>query len=320
MAAEVETMISYKETPWHSLGKILEVPPESVEDAIVQAGLDWEVELCPNQTVWRGKVLPIRRNSVIRVSDGRVLGENVGLVYRPIQNREAFSFLNEAVSQKILRIETAGSLRHGARVWMLVRVIGTEMDVVRGDSVIGYFLVSNSHDGTLTLRMGFTGVRVVCMNTLTLAMSGDLIRLRHTESAVEALTELKDIIDWKKREFSATVESMRSLARKGVVESTIRDYVRRVFEPEIRKETVVDEDMNAKVEKMTAKIIPLFEAGRGNDLPNVRGTAWAMYNSVTEFMTWHRGRSVDTRLDSLWFGDNGRINARALTEALKIAA
>jgi len=319
MSAEVETMFSYKEVPWHKSGRILLIPPASVEEAMSEAELNWEVELSPAYTTWRGKVTALKRNAVVRTSDGSILGV-VGPGYHPIQNRTSFSFLDEAVKRGVIRIETAGSLRGGKNVWMLASLQGCETDIVKNDAVKAYFLLSNSHDGSFTLRMGFTKIRVVCWNTLSEAMGGDLLRIRHTESAAAALEELKDIVDWKKKEFFASAEKMRALARKGVVEQQIREYVKRVFEPEVKKTTVVDEDTVAKLDKVTAQILPLFEKGRGNDLPGVRGTMWGAYNAVTEYFTWEKGRSADTRLHSLWFGDNAKINARAFTEALKMAA
>ncbi len=321
MAHEVENMFSASsQIPWHGLGVILKDPPANVEEALQVAGLNWEVRLSPLETTFDGVTLATTHNAVVRTSDKRVLGV-VGADYHPVQNKAAFKFFDPAIEKGLVSLETAGSLQGGKRVWMLARVLGATADIVPGDQINGYFLISNSHDGSLRVRVGFTGVRVVCCNTLAQAHeSSALLRVSHTKNAEVALEAIQDIVDFQKRNFSATVEKMRDLARMGVSTESLRQYVERVFMPEVKKRTVADEDAQLALNKIHAKIIPLFEKGRGNDMPGVKGTMWAAYNAVSEYMTWEKGRSANTRLDSLWFGEGGKINQRAFTTALKMAA
>lgn len=317
MSHEVESMISVKEVPWHGLGVILTTPPANVEEALVASGLNWGVDIAPNFAQYKGKTIQTPSFSVVRDSDEKVLG-TVGPDYHPVSNAKAFKFFNPFIERGECTIETAGSLKGGRRVWMLARIKGAEADVVSNDPVNGYFLLSNTHDGSLRVRLGFCGVRVVCSNTMAEAHNqSDLIKVAHTKNAEAALDKLQDIVDFQKKRFSATVEQMRAMARLGVTADSLRKYVERVFLPEVQTRTVCDEDATSAIEKIHAKIIPLFEKGRGNDLPGVKGTMWAAYNAVSEHLTWERGRSVSTRLDGLWFGgEASKINQRAFVQAM----
>lgn len=320
MSAEVETMASVVEVPWHGLGRILKTAPKTVEEGLEAGGLDWSVARVPVVAEYKGKILNTNHFSIVRETDEKVLGV-VGSEYHPVQNAKAFQFFNPFIEQGLCTIETVGSLQGGRRVWMLARVNGTSAEVVKGDEINAYFLVSNSHDGSTRVRLGFTGTRVVCMNTLTIAHGESaLLKVSHTKNAEVALEAIQGIVDFQKQKFAGTVEKMRELARLGVSTDSLRKYVERVFVPEVKKRTVADEDTQVALNNIHAKIVPLFEKGRGNDLPGVKGTMWAAYNAVSEFMTWEKGRSANTRLDSLWFGEGGKINQRALTEALKMAA
>ncbi len=318
MVAEVENMFSLKEVPWHKLGVVLENPP-TTEEAIRAAGLDWEVHLVPLTGTFEGEALKdVGAWATVRGSDKRVLG-TVGPTYRPLQNRDAFKFFQPVLDAGEAHLETAGSLREGRRVWVLARVKQDPVEVVPGDPVVSYILLSNGHDGSMAIRAGFTSIRVVCANTLA-AAHGDsaskLLRVRHTENAAKTLDEIRQIMDVGRREFVASTDKMRSLARKGVSTADLKEYVRRVFVPKV---TLTDDaEQEAKCDRLMGKIIPLFEHGRGNDLPGVKGTAWAAYNAVSEYLGWERGRDAN-RIDSLWFGDSANVNKRAFDLALQLA-
>jgi phage/plasmid-like protein (TIGR03299 family) len=336
MAHEVENMMFVGQTPWHGLGKAMISPPATVEEALVQGGLDWRVNSFPmysniplGTTDLQGRAqflkVPLPGQALIRDSDNSVLG-TVGDGYKAVQNGEAFSFFNEALAAGLCDIETAGSLRGGRRVWMLAQIKDATHDVVANDPVKAYFLVSNSHDGTLAVRVGFTGIRVVCQNTLSMAHHNNkskLLQVRHTKNVSKGLEKLKEIVDWQRGTFKATVEQFRHLAKLGCTEATLRKYVETVFEPELEARGQDGKDTEARtesVDRLMAKVLPLFQSGRGNNLPGVSGTLWAAYNAVTEYQTWERGRENDTRLDSLWFGQNGKTNERAFEVAMKMAA
>ena len=158
-------MFYFGEAPWHKLGTKLENPATAAE-AIIAAGLNYQVELVDLFTE-AGTPVP-RRKGVIRSDSRQVLG-SVGTSYIPVQNEEAFQFLDALVADGGLRYHTAGALGNGERVWMLaklpghIRVNGTE------DITDKFLLLHNSHDGSSPLRVHFTPIRVVCQNTLAIA-------------------------------------------------------------------------------------------------------------------------------------------------------
>jgi len=315
---EVERMFSLKEVPWHGNATILESPP-TTEEAIRCAGLDWEVVLVKLGGELDGVPLTdVGSWATVRKSDRRVLG-TVGPTYRPLQNVDAFKFFQPALDAGEAYLETAGSLRGGRRVWVLARIKQDPVEIVPGDAVLNYILLSNGHDGSMAVRTGFSSIRVVCANTLAAAHeagASKLLRVRHTENAAETLQKVREIMDLGRREFVASTEKMRLLARKGVNTEDLKEYVRKVFAPKV---TMLDqEEQENKCERLMGKIIPLFEKGRGNDLPGVKGTMWGAYNAVSEYLGWERGRD-DIRLDSLWFGDGANVNKKAFDLALKVA-
>jgi phage/plasmid-like protein (TIGR03299 family) len=331
MAHEVESMFYVNEVPWHGLGVPLENPP-TVADAIRAAGLDWSVTLKRVVTI-DGAEVPGAR-ATVRESDGRVLG-CVGTSYTPLQNAEAFSFFDPFLAAGEASLETAGSLREGSRIWILAKLNRQPSVIVKGDEVNKYILLANAHDGSLTARVGFVPIRVVCANTLALAegaRASKLIRVRHQKNIHDSLTQIRDIMNTANASFEATAEQYRRLARTAIVEDDLKRYVRAVFSwrqspstalavaaPVIEGELLEDAEDTRKSRSYDI-IKRLFESGRGNDLPRVRGTLWAAYNAVTEYLAYERGGSQDTRVDSVWFAGGAKLNQHALDAAMAMAA
>lgn len=143
------------------------VNPATAEEAISAAGFDFQVELQQLRTD-AGLHVP-RRRAVVRADTRDVLGV-VTRLYQPVQNREAFSFLNSLVQEGSLTFETAGAIDRGARVWMLATLPGVLRVRHSDDTTKKYLLLSNSHDGSSALRVFYTGIRVVCENSLRLAL------------------------------------------------------------------------------------------------------------------------------------------------------
>lgn len=227
MSHEVESMLYVGGTPWHKLGIRLDNPP-TVAEAIRIAGLDWEVGLKDLVTV-DGEA--VTHKATYRVSDGRVLGV-VGPTYAPLQNGRGFTFFDPFLSAGEATIETAGSLRGGARVWMLARLNRDPVEIVPGDAVHKYILLANSHDGTFATRVGFTPIRVVCANTLSMAThagASRLLRVRHTKGAEGTLAAIRDTMNLANAQFEATAEQYRGLAARQVNAADLEKYVRIVF-------------------------------------------------------------------------------------------
>lgn len=159
----VETMFSVREVPWHGLGTIIEEAPDSKE-AIKIAGLDWRVIQSPVICADNGSIIPGFKAN-IRETDRKVLGM-VTDKYKIVQNEDAFAFTDALLGEGV-RYETAGSLASGRRVWMLARM---ESKLMTGEQIDPYLVFTNSHDGSGAIRVAITPVRVVCQNTLNLAL------------------------------------------------------------------------------------------------------------------------------------------------------
>src|SRR5262249_54293695 len=156
------------------------------EEGIKQAGLDWPVELRPLFTA-EGKKAPAF--AAVRTDKGSILGV-VGEKYRPLQNAEAFKWFQPFLDAGQASLETAGSLAEGKKVWVLAKLNRSPVVIGSGDEVEKFLLLSNGHDGSLAVRVGFTPIRVVCANTLGMAHCGgesQLIRLKHSRHVAENL-------------------------------------------------------------------------------------------------------------------------------------
>lgn len=164
MSANVETMFYTRTAPWHGLGtKVLEAPTS--KDALVLAGMDWKVlqkSLCTED----GFTVPGFKAN-IRENDNQVLGV-VTDRYKVVQNEDAFAFTDALLGEGVT-YETAGSLQGGRRTWILAKL--PHRYIISGDEITPYLVFMNSHDGTGAIKAAMTPIRVVCQNTLNLALA-----------------------------------------------------------------------------------------------------------------------------------------------------
>ena len=315
MAHEIETTAYFGKAPWHGLGTVLtEDDIYNWPSACEKAGLAWDVEL--TALVAKDTTAEVAHKGVRRTSDGKMLGV-VGPRYCPLQNRDAFGWFQPFLDAKEAALHTAGSLRGGARVWVLAKLNRDPLVIASGDEVEKFVLLSHGHDGSLAVRVGFTPIRVVCQNTLSMAHGSDaskLIRVRHSKSLLANLANIRDVMSLANQEFEATAEQYRRLARRSINQADLRKYVKKVLK--------VDEtdEIATRTANQIEEIVRLCESGRGNDLASVRGTYWTAYNGVSEWLGYNRGRSQTTRIDSLWYGESAVVNKLALQTALSMAA
>jgi phage/plasmid-like protein (TIGR03299 family) len=298
-------------TPWHGLGsRIDESEKYNVAACSTVAGLDFEVGLKALQTV---DGIPIRERAVYRLDNNAILNV-VGPHWTPLQNNKIFSWFQPWLDSKMCAIETCGSLGHGEKVWCLAKTSIDPVDIVKGsDPVESYILLSNVH-GIGAVRAGFTPIRVVCQNTLSMAhdsASSKLVRVRHSSKVESNLSTIHEVMDLARQEFLATAEQYRMLANKGVNGKDLIAYVKVVM-------GMTEEKDSPQSRTKLADIINLAVNGIGQD--NARGTWWGAYNGITEYLSYRQGRTQSNRLDSLWFGAGANINQRAFTEAIRMAS
>lgn len=316
MSHQVEHMFSVRETPWHKLGRVIQDAP-TIEAGITLAGLDWQVETIP---LFTADGREVTHKATQRTTDRSILGV-VGPKYQPLQNRDAFEWFQPFLDAGQAQLTTAGSLDSGRKVWVMAE-IGNPIGIVDGDDVRRFILLSNSHDGSAAVRVGFTPIRVVCANTLAMAhgnRGSQLLRLRHTSGLKEIMKEVRDIMDLANSEFEATAKQYRRLATSKVVRrDDLRAYVKEVMG--LTENPKKPGELTKQSQDTYAAILENFDSGRGNGQGKAKGTWWTAYNAVTEHLSYTRGKTEDSRLDSLWFGESARINEKALVSALVLAA
>lgn len=308
---EGQRMAYAGQVPWHGIGKRI-TDTRSIEGTIVESGLNWTVGLEQLYTQ-DGRACPAF--ATVRDFDKSILGV-VGPRYQVLQNIDAFRWFQPFLDSGKATLHTAGCLDSGRRVWVLAHVSDSKQEVVSGDRVDSFILLSNSHDGTMCVRAGFTPIRVVCANTLAAAhgnAGSKLLRVRHTASLQDTLAKIGEVMDLARREFSASMEQYRALAARHINATDLRKYVKQVFNAAEDEKAI-----SGKMQNILSDAIRRAEVGLGNEIPLVRGTLWAAYNGITESLGW-RGRSADKRMNSLWFGNAADTSRRALDLALSMA-
>lgn len=309
MAHEFESGFFRKEPAWHKLGVVLDEAP-SIEDAIVAAGLNWHVETRPlyYQNINSHQyVEAAERRAVVRLSDESLLG-TVGPVWTPLQNERAFAFFEPLVRDGVLKLESAGSLRNGRIVWILGK-FEDEGTIGDGDKVGAYFLLSQAHDGSRPVVGQFTNVRVVCWNTLSVALADvqQQLKIRHTTNVELSVMAVRELINAKKRQFETSLSQYRKLAGQKLSIDGLEKYVIETLKlPETPK--------GEKKPRVIAAIQDRFEHGAGAHLDTAKGTYWGAFNAITEWQDYYRGHEKN-RLYQSWFAQTD-LKERALSVAL----
>jgi phage/plasmid-like protein (TIGR03299 family) len=307
MSHEFESGFLVKQAAWHDLGTVINEAP-TVQDGIRLAGLDWKVSM-ENLFLADGRIAKPR--AVIRETDKRILGYG-GENWTPLQNTEAFSFFNDFLDTGEVELETAGSLKQGQRIWVLARIKSVIGEVIKGDPIQRYFMLSNSHNMGVAVSVGFTDIRVVCKNTLAMAeqsMESKLLRISHTRNVEQNLQQIKGIIDFSKKGFQADLQKMEALARKGINQKDIEKFVEVIFFDPRRLESKKSQN---RLGFITSKISELLEGGLGADIKGVQGNAYGLYQATTEYLTHYDGQDYNQRLERLWMGSNKVKNSKAL--------
>ncbi|MGB2791287.1 MAG: DUF932 domain-containing protein [Candidatus Moraniibacteriota bacterium] len=306
MAHEVETMFSAREVPWHGLGVITE-DVLTAKDAIIAAGLDWDVEL---RNIYvassdkKSKLILPGNHAVVRTSDDRVLG-TVRSRYVPFQNRDAFAFADSLVDSGEAKYETAGALRDG-RVVFLTMKVPTDIKIAGEDAHDLYVVLRTSHDGSKAIGVYVTPIRVVCMNTMTFAVN-----------AAEQKWSMPHV---------STVEGKLQEARE-----TIRltfDYADQfvVMGNQLVSTKITDDQLVALLEDVmpnrpkTADVIDqMMHLYRSSETNGYQGTAWGGLNAITEYFDHGREtRSQEAVFHNIMDGEIATIRNNAAQRLLTL--
>ena len=311
--------------PWHGKGvTISDAEKTDVRACISKSGLDWAAELEELVTVAHARKNAsniesnISHKAVVRSTDRSILGV-VGPRYKPLQNIEAFDWFQPFLDAGTCKLHTAGSLFHGRKVWVLAELAKNNSVVAKDDEVKKFILLSNSHDGTTSVRVGFNPIRVVCFNTLSMAISSSLsqlIRIRHSSQVKHNLESIREIMDEANVQFEATAEQYQHLASRHINVGDLHKYVKIV----LKVDNITDDKIKTRTRNTIDKIVGLCESGRGNTNPAVRNTWWTAYNGFTEYLNHYKGRNIDNRLNNIWFGTDIQTSKEAFKKAMEMAS
>jgi phage/plasmid-like protein (TIGR03299 family) len=274
---------------WHGLGTVVDEAPSSAE-AIKLARLEWEVMQQPiytdsaQQTLAGGpdKAKVAGWTANVRKDTGEVLGV-VTDRYKPVQNVEAFSFCDGLLADGIIRYESAGAMRGGKIIWLLAQMPGRTDEVAEGDTLRRFILFVNSHDGSRAALVLPTSVRVVCMNTLRLALGkgrANALRIRHTGEIDGKLDAARQAVGLVNSMFDANLGTARKLASRRLVHNDFIAYIDRLMplgETDSERAKKHRQEVRAKIKRN-------FYSDHRQQLGAIRQSAWAAFNSVTQFV------------------------------------
>lgn len=309
--ANVEDMFSVREAPWHGLGRIINEAPDS-KQALIYAGLDWEVNQRPvyhhvpeTELIGADKlagqfgtpqpVFNIIPDFVanVRSSDNSVLGI-VTPRYKPVQNHEAFAFTDALIDSGEVRYETAGSLNNGKKVWMLAKM--PEMDVL-GDETVPYLVVTNSHDGKGSIIVAITPVRVVCQNTLNLALSSAerMWSTIHTGDMGMKMDEAKRTLNMANQYIQGLAQEADILAQQALSANRAKEIIGLLLPYPVEAGDRAKSNVELLRNELTARYLI------SPDIQRFHGTAWGFINAVSDFAT-HResNRKIAGRQERLF--------------------
>ena len=302
------------------------------EEAIVAAGLDWEVEkreiFTKSAGPDGGMMLVPDHFSIVRMTDDKPLGV-VGSRYTALQNKDAFRFFDELVGEKEAIYETAGSLRGGKIIWIMSKLPGCIGSVE--DPIEQWLVLSNAHDGSRKVSVMATPIRVVCMNTLNAAIgtASSNYEMTHTSGIFERIVDAREALGMVTQYFERMGDVLNVMKTRSLTDVERKSYVYALFPMKVKSEQSPDgleEMLNAEISSRmkvyVEKMFELLESGKGTDLPGVKGTVYGAFNTACEFADhWKpvRGENNDPlsrKLDSIWFGSAAKFKQTAFNYAL----
>lgn len=343
MAHQIEQIAYVGETPWHGLGNQLS-PNQPLEVWAQQAGMDWRIEssnvsyMAQNE---RGQsiIMPYEEQRVLYRSDTHAPLSVVSQRYQEVQPKEILEFYRDLTEQSGFELETAGVLKGGKKFWALART-GQSTALKSKDVSNGYILLATACDGTLATTAQFTSIRVVCNNTLAIALRGQsssagVVKVPH--STKFDAEKVKQQLGISVRAWDEHMYEMKQLTQRKVSQQEAKAYFDAVFnnstmsisDPEENiiqfYRNVAQQVQEKKPEpngRAMNKALEMFNGqGRGAELSSAKDTAYGLLCSITEFVDHERrAMSTDHRLDSAWFGAGASVKQRGLEQALALIA
>jgi phage/plasmid-like protein (TIGR03299 family) len=316
MAHLLEKMAYVGDVPWHGLGNQLSAK-QPIEVWAQQAGMDWNIRESPVSFMTSavqdnpGEISSFPANKVLFRSDTKAPLSVVSQRFHVVQPIEILEFYRDLTEVSSFELETAGVLKGGRKIWALARTGQSSM--LKGNDVSkAYVLLATACDGTLATTAQFTSIRVVCNNTLAVALSASsgAVKVRH--STLFDAQVVKRQLGISVSTWNSFMYQMKGLSERKVNTHEAMNYFLDVFTDERKTDSVKTN------ERAMAKVMVLFDGhGKGAELASSKGTAVGLLNSVTELVDHERrARSTDHRLESAWFGQGAVLKEKALKQAL----
>lgn len=287
---------------WHGLGQYLP-EDQTIEQWKTAAGMDWEVFYSPvmYQAGLEQKIDETRQ--VLFRSDSHDVLSVMSKDYKIVQPGEVLEFFRDLVVAHGMRLSAAGTLFGGKKYWAIAE-LGKAAEIIPGDLVNGYLLLTTSADGTMATTAKVTSTRVVCNNTLQIALhsSGKLLKCNH--SKVFAPNEFKIDLGLIDEGWDKFITNMKQLADQPVTQLEAKEFFGRFVNPS-------NKDFRMQMERQMTALLHFYNFGAGHELGS--GTKWNLLNAVTELNT-HQTARIDAshRFNNSEFGKNNSEKNRAL--------
>ncbi len=295
-------------TPWHRLGTVVEGLLTSSE-ALEAAHLNWRVTGNPVLAEVNGRATTVPGYQAITREDSGAVLSIMKESYHPIQNSEAFEFFDAVVGEGQAIYDTAGALHGGRRVWIMARIPGTVF-VDGDDHLERNILLYTSHDGSSTLRMQQVMTRVVCQNTLSVALrqATNTVSILHRGNYKQRVHEAQRALKVVHGYFDDLETLIQQFAAEPMTTTDMRSFTEKLL-------PIPQSEKSPRTEKARSEIVSLFREGTGN-----KGrTRWDAMNAVTEWVDHRRnygrtqlGAADETRFASTLFGSGAELKAKAV--------
>jgi phage/plasmid-like protein (TIGR03299 family) len=308
MSHSVETMAYSGQVPWHGLGVQVE-DNLNVDEMLKAAKLDWSVSkhsmFFNVNGDYNGVYLDVDNSkALVRDSDNAVLSI-VSDDWEPCQNDEAFSIFEPFVEDGTLKLETAGSLKGGQIVWGLAK-LDNKFDVFKGDVIEQYLLLINPHKFHQSIQMRSTSVRVVCNNTLDVALnSASKLQITQNHKNAFSYDMFHDVLLETKELMVTYKEAAEFLGSKRYTAAKVTDYFEDVFASKFKNSRNV------------VSANELLETQPGHEF--AKGSWWQAFNAITYMSDHQQTNDREAKLHSSWFGVNKTRKTKALSLALNYA-
>jgi phage/plasmid-like protein (TIGR03299 family) len=336
MAHQFSSGVFFNSQPaWHKLGTVLDGTLPARE-AFSIANADWDVLSTP---IFDPAGQPISGyQAITRGDNGKVLSVQKDS-YTIVQNEQLIK-LAEALHEDA-SMDAVVVLNEGRKVAFTARIRNAEAEVIKGDEICQYLIGCTSHDGSISFQTIFSPIRVVCQNTLSATLNHadrqdaagkrKRMSIRHTTNCNALIERLPEIIDFKRQQFTATIEELQTMASKPCSSTQFQLYCSQVFADQLAGTINDKRGDKSTARPKTLQDLPAWDSiaakfhgeGVGFDIKGVEGTMWGAYNAITEHLTHDAGRAtsdtVETtrkRLESLYWGTGAATLAKAHALAL----